>query len=413
MELVTLNSNFQPEATVDTFESLIWAERYSSYGDFEITSSDINTLVKMLPRESYVSLRDSNHVMIVEDHKLVKPLRDKPMVSITGRSFETVLERRASVNTLLASVVRAPWLIAAAQASDAAYLAIRIVIGDAAQYASGGQLLLPATTPAVSPLDALPMVKLVRAADYIDLYNTPVWDTATTYAAGQRVRYAGYLWSALVTTQGSAPTGAQPAIWQNVSAWGDVEIKPQDLYATVMELITTNHHGIKATRPGVTGTQVNIEIFNGADISDVYVVDARFDQIDDATYLLSERGSTNVAYVYGSDGAQQVLKTTTEPSGLVRRVLALDGSSDSDSASVEVRRTRGLIELYKYNATALFDGEVAAQVAAGYNKDYFLGDIMKLIGEYGLTQKVRVAEFIRTQDSNGIKSYPTFEAVDE
>ena len=142
------------------------------------------------------------------------------------------------------------------------------------------------------------------------------------------------------------------------------------------------------------------------------VFDAKFDQFEDATYLLSYTGSANWAYVFSTSASQTVAKNTSpEPSGLDRRVLYLDVSSETGTDSEESRRTRGLIELYKYNATALFDGQIAEQVADGYNRDYFLGDIIRLDGEYGLSEFVRVAEFIRSDDNTGSKAYPTFEVV--
>lgn len=422
MELFSLDGSFQPLNLVENYESLIWTERYSKYGDFEIVSSNINELRSLLPTESCVSLRDSTVPMIVETHKLIKPIRDKSQVKITGRSYETVLERRGSVNALSAAPKRVAWIKDAAKESDAAYLAIRDVIGDIAR-TQGAVTVLPARAPSVSPLDVIPQLDLRLPVDYYDVVNVNAWSATINYATGDRVKYLGYIWQAIRFHINVTPSLTATTTWLQVSPWVSYEIKPQNLYTTVIELINTNRRGMKAVRPVSGGNQVGIEIYNGANLTGEGVtgdpehvenIDARFDQIDAATYLLSLQGSTNVAYVYGANGAQTVLKTTApEPSGLARRVLVLDESGDSTTTTTDIRRSRGLIELYKYNATALFDGEVAEQVAAGYNKDYFLGDIVKWVGEYGLSQKARVAEFIRTADATGEKAYPTFEAVDD
>lgn len=363
MELVTLNSSLQPDKVIENYDSLIWTERYSKAGDFQLVATDVSSAVNALPKESYVSLRGSTVPMVVEAHKIEKPKNQAQKVTITGRSFEACsLERRASVNTPLGSI-RTAWTISAAKESDAAYKAMRVVLGDTARYQSG-VLVLAVVNPALSIYDAIPEITLTLPADY---------STST------------------------------PNIY---------EIKPGDLYTTVMELLAANNHGLKAVRPGPTGTQIGIEIYNGADLTSTVVFDARFDQIDSATYLLSAQGSTNVAYVYGVNGSQQVLKTAApEASGMARRVLLVDETSDTTTNTSDVRRTRGLVELYKNNATALFDGEVAEQVAADYNVKYFLGDILKLTGDYGLSQNVRVTEFIRSVDAQGEKAYPTLEAV--
>lgn len=412
MELMTLTDDFQPLNPVENWESLIWTERYSPCGDFELLSADIANMKRTLPLESCVSLRESNVPMIVENHIITKPNKDTYKLKVTGRSYESVTERRASVNALPESTVKSAWLIDAQKESDAAYLAMRIVLGDVARY-QGSTMVLPVTPPAVSPLDAIPEIDLTLPADYVDIIGVGAWSSAVNYTPGTRVKSAGYIWLATANSINVIP-GADPSKWEQLYTWGTYEIKAQNLYTTITNLIDTNHRGIKAVRPTSSGSKVGIEIYNGADLTGLVVFDARFEQFVDATYLLSLQGSTNVAYVYGSNGAQTVLKNTApEPSGLARRVLILDQSGDNSTSTPEARRSRGLIELYKYNATALFDGEIAEQVAAGYNRDYFLGDILKLNGEYGLSQNARVVEFIRSQDKTGSKAYPTFMAVDD
>ncbi len=369
MELVTLDSQFQPSRIVDNYKSLLWAERYLEHSDFELVSNDISRCISMLPLESTVSIRESTVPMVVEDYKIRKPLRGAPEVVITGRSFETVLERRASVISLppdYATEARIPWMMSADKESDAAYKVIRTVIGDGPRNIPGGPQVLTTIAPAVSPLDAIPEINPILPIDY----------------------------SAGLTRE--------------------FDIPAQNLYKTVLDLLATNRHGIKSIRPEVGGTKIRIEIYNGADLTQTVAFDARFDQLDDATYLLSNRGSANVGYIYGSNGASVVRKNNggTEVSGLNRRVLLIDEAGDQTLTNTDVRTSRALVELYKYNATALFDGETSEQVAAEFGQKYFLGDLLKLVGEYGLSQNVRVAEFIRSSDASGNKAYPTFEAVD-
>lgn len=362
MQLMTLDSNFQPVKMIENYESLLWTERYFDNGDFELVSSDINRCMQLMPRESYVSLVETTVPMVVETYSIKKPLGDGPKITIKGRAFESVLERRASVITLPATAARAVWTILADKESDAAYKAIRMVIGDVAR-SQGGIEVLPAVSPAVSPLDAIPEIDLPLPADYsTGLSNT-------------------------------------------------YEIQAGRLYDIVLDMIKTNHHGIKATRPLPGDTKTDIEIYNGADLTNEVVFDARFDQFDDSTYLLSAQGSMNVGYIYGgSGGSNSVRKNNVgdEVSGLSRRVLLLDGQS----TSADIRTSQALIELYKYNATALFDGEIAYQIAAGFGTKYHLGDILKLVGEYGLSADVRVSEYIRSSDADGEKAYPTFEVID-
>jgi hypothetical protein len=384
MEILSLDSNFQPKALIENYTSCVWTERYNSAGDFEIVSSDIEGIMAALPLESFVTLRESTVPMVAEVYKLSKDMNAAPTLTITGRTLETALERRASVSTLAPAAGRAVWTVTAASPSDAAYKTMRVVLGDVIRTrtddslplsaeVSMGATVLTALSPAISAKDAIPQMNLILPKDYSTL-------TPNSY-----------------------------------------EIESSDLYSTVMNLIAINHHGIKATRPDPVSapgkTTVDIEIYNGGDLTSLVTFDARFDQFDSSTYLLSSQASTNVGYVYGSNGSDQVLKNTVdathpEPEGLSRRVLLVDGNGDSTLNTSAIRTSRGIAELYQHNVTAIFDGEVAAQVALGYNNSYFLGDLLMLVGEYGLTTTVRVSEFIRSSDSSGEKAFPAFEAVE-
>lgn len=414
MELTTLNESFQPDLVVENYSSLIWTERYSTNGDFELTTRDIANTMNLLPLESYICLRESAVPMVVEVHKIEKDKNGVAALTVSGRSFETVLERRGSTRLVWGPYSGVPvWTKAAAKESDAAFMALRQTIGDADQYLAGS-LVLPQVNPGMSTDDAIPEVKLVLPADYSVLS----WDASIMYERSDVVSIASGVWEYTDPTPsyGDNPDGPSGK-WTQLSATPlpavpptrSYEIRPQNLYKTITDLISVNYHGIKATRPLPGATQVEIEIYNGADLTGEFQFNARFDQFNKATYLLSKRGSANSAYVFGPNGLDFVQNAAA--TGLDRRVVIIDISGDASAEDPVVRSSRGLIELSKNHPTALFGGEISTQVASGYNSDYFLGDIIKLVGEYGLYENVRVAEFIRTSDSTGEKAYPTFEVV--
>lgn len=439
MELVTLNDNLQPEKVIDTYSSLVWTERYSKSGDFQLTTNDIAKTIKMIPLESLVSLRNSTVPMVVEVFKIEKPRDGVPVLTVTGRSFESVLERRVAVRNPMGTA-RIPWIAKASKPSDAAYLAMRTVLGDFGAYTTVGVTsatipltvptlvagsssgttiqILPLVNPAVSTNDAIPEVSLTLPADF----EIPAWDAAVTYTEGDIVGHGTSIYQATsaVGNTNEEPTVGGTTFWTELFTglsltWGaaeSYEIGPKDLYSSAMELLAQNHHGLKTVRPEPGGTTIGIEVYNGADLTEEVVFNAKFDQFDKSTYLLSAAGSANVDYVYSGTSSQQVLKTAgPEPSGLSRRVIITELTDASDD-DPDVRTSRGLADLYQNNATALYDGEIAEQIAAGYNINYFLGDIIRLDGEYEMSEFVRVAEFIQTSDSSGTKAYPAFEAVE-
>ena len=430
MELQKLDSVFQADVPIENYESLIWTERYAQAGDFELVSSDVSRCLQMMPLESYVGLRESTVPMIVESHKIIKEKHKAPKIEIRGRSFDSVLERRGSVfGALPLNGARALWAPSFVKQSDAAYFVMRTVLGDVVRI-KGSQTFLPAVSPAVSALDAIPEIETPLPLDYA-WPGAPAWASGTTYAIGNQVTRSGKIYEAILASSTADPD-ISPTYWKLMGTPVAMEIQSGNLYPVMLELIQANHHGIKAVRPpsGGSKTTVDIEIYNGADLTGTTTFDVKFDQFDDATYLLSYQGSANIAYVYGGGtatstagvpaGGDRVRKNNagSEVSGLARRVMVVDEQSETTLNSPTVRTSRGLVELYKNNAIAIFDGELAQQIATKYNKNvnsggYSLGDIVKLNGEYNLSRNVRVVEFIRTSDASGESAYPSFEVIDE
>lgn len=382
MELLTLDGNYQPSELVERYASLIWTERYFTAGDFQLVTTDVERMIKLLPLESMVTIRESTVPMLVESYRIEKNQTGAPTLTVKGRSFESVLERRAAVAYPDPAFyqepiypARDPWFEEREKTSDAAYHVLRRMLGDVER----DRVLpdpplsspLPLIGPEISANDALEMIDLTLPKDYSEL-------TTNKY-----------------------------------------EIKPGNLLTVVRELLTTNHHGLKAVRPTQGSNKIGIEIYNGADLHKEVVFDARFDQFENTTYLLSYAGSANMAYVFSKTQSARVPKNALiqteidEPTGLDRRVIYVDISGEEGVDDPDSRVTRGLIELYKLNSTAIFDGQIGQQVAQSYNRDYFLGDIIRLDGEYGLGRNVRVSEFIRSDDSTGSKAFPAFEVVDD
>ena len=94
MELLVLNTDFKSIAVIDTYESMIWTDRYNSYGDFEIFFAMDTQLLQYLKEDYYLWLKDSEHCMIIEDIKINADTEEGNHLIVTGRSLESILERR-------------------------------------------------------------------------------------------------------------------------------------------------------------------------------------------------------------------------------------------------------------------------------------------------------------------------------
>lgn len=73
---------------------------------------------------------------------------------------------------------------------------------------------------------------------------------------------------------------------------------------------------------------------------------------------------------------------------------------------------RGIEKLAEYGETTTFEGVVIPDVTFVYKRDYFLGDIVLIESEYGISARCRIVEVIEVVDENGYKVEPKFEYLE-
>ena len=95
MEVVSLDTNKQKVAIVDSYKSFIWNDRYCDLGDFElyIPAGEVELLAN-IHQDYYIQCSESDRTMIVEKVNYKTDLEDGNFVVISGRSIESILERR-------------------------------------------------------------------------------------------------------------------------------------------------------------------------------------------------------------------------------------------------------------------------------------------------------------------------------
>ena len=94
MDVFVLDENFNTVAVIDDYISLIWTERYSEYGDFELYTLATIELLQILKKDRYLAISESDRVMIIDDIKLETDIEDGVFLTVTGKSLESILERR-------------------------------------------------------------------------------------------------------------------------------------------------------------------------------------------------------------------------------------------------------------------------------------------------------------------------------
>lgn len=368
MELVTLNASMQQEKLVEAYDSLIWTERFNTVGDFQLDTGLIDYYMAStspLQEGTLVSLRESQEVMVVETRKIIRKKNDAATLTITGRSLESVLDRRFCLQSVTAGI--GDWNVNFKTPSDAAWYVINqiCVLG------------------LLDPADIFPtsQIQFPAPGDY----------NASTGPVKQFTIPRGNLLSVvlqLLQTEAKADATTTPAT-----------------PATVQ-------HGIRAVRPTSDAIAYNsVQIYTGVDRSGTVYFDGTRQLLDDGSYLFSKVGSATSVYVLGST-AFKLEKGATTPTGFDRRVIGVD-TSNSGISDANAIKAQGIQSLGEANETAIFDGSINQDLNPyKFGTDYGLGDIVKLVGDYGLDKKARVTEYIRSKDNaSGEKSYPTLVSI--
>lgn len=94
MDVIVLNTDLEAVSIVDECESFIWTDRYQGYGDFELYTNIRDGVLNELRQDYYLQNRNSDHVMIIEKIQITSDVEDGNHVTVTGRSLESILDRR-------------------------------------------------------------------------------------------------------------------------------------------------------------------------------------------------------------------------------------------------------------------------------------------------------------------------------
>lgn len=381
MDLVTVNKKtYAIQTLVDGWRSLVWAERYQPWGDFELHTEDVDATRALLPERSLCSLRDSREVMMVDSHDIAINSDGVPELVVKGRTVDSFLENRVWKN--------APYGKSAKMAdSYTLKQAAAVWVWNAIANGSGDDRI----------------------------------KTSQPYPAGNKIT------GAVVTV--TFPAGSDTSTSKKRRVENGV------VYDQLMTFLTSGKMGIRIMRPvpGNNGRRVTVnsdgtytvssvenilglrfDIYKGRDLTSKIVFSWRAGHLLEPKYLMSSAAFKTGAYVVGDP--REIYYTDPDAiaganSGWNRRDTYVDGGSKEDGETgdefEEGLEDLGSRAVRKEGAHInTVDAKISPFIDAKYGVDYRLGDRVKVQGQYG-TQNKYVTEFIRTHDENGEVGYPT------
>lgn len=352
MELLVLNTNYESIAVLDTYESLIWTDRYNSYGDFEMFFAMDESSLEYLKEDNYLWSKDSEHTMIIEDIRIDADTEDGNHLVVTGRSLESILERRiiwgqrvftgnlqTAIQTMLNESIISP-SIADRKISNFRFVA--------------------STDPKITSLT----IDNQYTGD--DLY-TVIKGLCEENNIGFRIILADDNWFEF-------------SLYAGVDRSYDQTENPYVVFSPNFEnIINSNYFSSKASYRNVTLVAGEGE------------------------------GTARKTTVVGSGSGLNRREVFTDARDISSETE--DGVTLSDTEYYAQLRSKGLKTLADHPITTAFEGEVEVTRLFKYGEDFYIGDIVQIANEYGNEGSAYISELIISRSEAGLSVYPTFKTI--
>ena len=356
LELYVLDSLYRNVSIVESYQSLIWTERYSAYGDLQLkVVSSLETRNLFVDGVSF-GLNMSARVMTIKTVEEDTDNNGVKILTITGYSLEEVMTRRTALGALTDTTSTPGWVITDTPANIATQMFKNICVDG---ILDPGDIITGVTLGSIFPADTVP----------------PPPDVVT------------------------------------------LQIDPQALYDAEVNLCNQYLLGFRLVRNGNT-SMLYFDVYSGSDRTThqtalpAVVFSPDLDNLQSTSSLKSSATYKNVAYVISPVGASIVYAEGVDPTtdGFERNVLLVNATDVTDTdpvAALAQMNQEGLNQLALNRKTSAFDGEISETSGYVYGVDYNLGDLVEVRNDDGVSDTMQVTEQIFSSDSTGSKSYPT------
>lgn len=351
MELFVLNADFESIAVIDTYESMIWTDRYNAYGDFEIYFAMDENLLEYIKEDYYLWLKDSEHSMIIEDIKIDADTEEGNRLIVTGRSLESILERRIIWGQRVFS--------GNLQNAIQIMLNENIISPSVADRKIANFVFVPSTDSKITSLT-------------ID--NQYTGDDLYTVIKG--LCEENNIGFKIVLTDDNQFAFS---LYAGADRSYDQTENPYVVFSPNFEnIINSNYFSSKAGYRNVTLVAGEGE------------------------------GASRKTTVVGSASGLDRRELFTDARDISSDTE--DGTL-SDAEYIAQLRTKGLKNLADHMITTAFEGEVEVTRLFKYGEDFFIGDIVQIANEYGNENSAYISELIISNSDEGLSIYPTFKTI--
>lgn len=434
MEVYTLNSLFQRVAVIDVFESLIWTERFSEWGDFELHLISTPEMRRLLPTGTRLAMSHSYRVMTVELVEDSVDTEGRALMKVSGRSIESILDDRTARNTFAGLEETPKWEIEGTPGAIARKVFNDICRNnsnfpdDEIPFLVSGSLFPSGTIPESTEVITVEL-------DLNSVYEV-VRDLCDTYELGFRLLrnfdkselyfdiYSGNNRTTFQTN--FEPVVFAPNLDNLIDINSVVSISDYKNVAYVFHDYGSQIVTADGISPEVDGFDRRVLAVSATDIA-----------VPERPYTVSEsqQNAINAALKLDTilepqkealDKLLKKLKLNAKDLTALTQVLSSTKLTSAQKGQITNARNvstsydptemawlngqlqlRGRDELAKHRQFSALDGQLPPSSPYPYQVAYHLGDLVEMRDDDGVTNQMRVTEQIFVQDGQGERSYPT------
>lgn len=379
MEFMVLDKNYDGIAMIDTFTSAIWTVRYDEAGDFEIYTPVRLDYIQAMQIGNYLWNRDSDRLMVIETVEIETDAEEGPQLIVTGRSLESILDRR---------------IVTSSQNFSGNLQSVLFAIIQNEVISSGATRRIPGFSLKTSSDSRITSISISE----LSIRGENVYDVVCSLCQANKVG-----WRILPKGAG----GFEFELYVGVDRSYAQSVNPYVTFSPSFENLLNSNY-IKSFK------SYKNSIYAVGTYQKEVILQNKYKD-DNGEWVVEEQTTYEEAEVV----TWQYSDTAT-PSGLARREMFIDngGVNDGEQGGEyatwnAVNKEKAIAELGEHQTTTAFEGELEATRQYIYGEDFNIGDIVQVENEFGITGTVYISEIVFSQDANGITITPTFTSTED
>lgn len=426
MDIYILNENLQRIGIVDGFNSLIWANRYKELGDCELYIRATSEALDMLKIGRYLSREDDGMICRIDKIDLKTDAENGNYLTVYGTDVKVLLDQRIVWNTSTCN-------------GNVLAFVNRLI-----------------TENFISPTDAARKMELPNGTTLITLGTQGTFDERTSEQVsyrniGEKIREycETYGWGYRMTLNGGQLKfeiirGTDRTVLVKFSDEFEnlisTDYSEDHTNLANVALVAGQGEGSDRVRreTGTASSTDRYEIYVDAkdiskeitfgELKSIYP-SGRVQQTpagyylymaDSVYFLILEDYQLEELYAEYPEGEEVTIDGQTYFYAEDVRIATVPSAQPEDSDTVVLWDviysiyliTRGHEKTAEYGAVTSFEGQVEPNTTFVYKRDYFLGDLITVENQFGITTSARIVEVVEVEDDNGYRIEPKFEYME-